>query len=244
MAGPRVYRGEAVAGAVASYAAAEQEMLEAVARLDEYLRAGARVDEPKMLGRLERGARHLDRHLGLRGRFARSVRAETRRFRKGSQGADLYAYLQAVARLSFAADRVRRKPREAAKAASQLAVSLSIHLASAANRTDLVRRFESGGADFAQFSAKLADALEERGVLRAAEFHRAANQAFDVGALWDGRAAIETKRVLAAASVASSAFACVLFVDSLRALGRYREAPYGRLVPIVAAILRRLGGHP
>ena len=229
---------------MASYAAAERDLLEAVARLDEVLRADARVDEPKLLARLERGARRLDRHLGLRGRLTRSVRAETRRLRKGSRGADLYAYLQAVARLSFAADRVRRNPRGAAKAASQLVVSLCIHLAAGANRGDLVWSFESGGADFAQFSAKLADVLEDRGVLRAAEFHRAANQAFDVGALWDGRAPVETRRVLAVASVASAAFACVLFVDSLKALGRYREAPYERLVPIVGAILRRLGRHP
>lgn len=219
-------------------------MLEAVAQLDEYLWAGARVDEPKLLARLERGARDLDGHLKLRGRLARSVRAQTRRFRKGAKGADLYTFLQTVARLSFAADRVGRRPREAAKAASEVAVSLCIHLASASNRLDLVRAFESGRTDFSEFSARLADALEERGVLRAGEVRRAANQAFDVGALWDGHASAQTKRILATASVASAGFACVLFVDALRAIGRYRETPYGRLVPVVAVILSRLGRHP
>lgn len=229
---------------MASYAAAEQRMLEAVAQLDDYLWAGARIDEPKLLVRLERGARGLDRHLKLRGRLARSVRAQTKRFRKGAQGADLYTFLQAVSRLSFAADRAIRRPRDAAKASSELAVSLCIHLASASNHADLVRTFESGRTDFAEFSAKLADVLEERGALRAGEFRRAANQAFDVGALWDGHASAEVKRILATASVASAGFACVLFVDALRAIGRYREQPYGRLVPMVAVILRRLGGHP
>ncbi len=219
-------------------------MLEAVSQLDEYLWAGARVDERRLLTRLERGARDLDRHLRLRGRLARSVRSQIRRFRRGTQGADLYTFLQAVACLSFAADRVVRRPREAVKAASQTTVSLCIHLASASNRADLVRAFESGHADFAEFSGKLADALEERGVLRAGEFRRAANQAFDLGALWDGHASAETKRILATASVASAGFACVLFVDALRAIGRYREMPYARLVPTVATILRRLGGHP
>jgi hypothetical protein len=176
---------------VASYAAAEQELLEAVAQLDEYLWGGARVDERRLLARLERGSRYLDRHLRVRGRLERPVRTMTRRFRKGTQGADLYTFLQAVVRLSFAADRVGRRPREAAKAASEVAVSLCIHLASAANRGDLVRAFESGRSDFAEFSGKLADALEQRGVLRAGDFRRSANQAFDVGALWDGHASAE-----------------------------------------------------
>lgn len=219
-------------------------MLEAVAQLDEYLWAGARVDEHRLLARLERGTRDLDQHLKLRGRLLRPVQTMTRRFRKGTQGADLYTFLQAVSRLSFAADRVTRRPRDAVKAASELTVSLCIHLASAANRGDLVRTFESGRTDFAEFSAKLADALEERGVLRAGEFRRAANQAFDVGALWGGHASQEAKRIMATASVASAGFACVLFVDALRAIGRYRETPWGRLVPIASTILRRLGRHP
>lgn len=229
---------------MASYAASEQRLLEAVAQLDDYLWGGARVDERRLLRRLERGARDLDRHLKLRGRLARSVRSQTRRFRKGTQGADLYTFLQAVARLSFAADRVGRRPRDAAKAASELTVSLCIHLALVSGRTDLVRSFESGRTDFGEFSGRLADAIEERGVLRAGEFRRSANQAFDVGALWEGHASPETRRVLATASVASAGFACVLFVDALRSLGRYRETPYGRLVPVVATALRHLGGHP
>ncbi len=229
---------------MASYAAAEQALLEAVAQLDDYLWSGARVHEGRLLARLERGARALDGHLKLKGRLARTVRNQIGRFRKGSQGADLYTFLQAVARLSFAADRIRRRPRESAKAASALSVSLCIHLASASGQSDLVRAFEGGRTDFAQFSARLADALEQRGVLRAGEFRRAANQAFDVGALWDGHASAESKRVWATASVASAGFACVLFVDALRAIGRYRETPYGRLGPAVATILGRLGGHP
>ena len=239
-----LYGMNAIAGRMVSYAAAEQRMLDAVSDLHDYLWAGGRVDEGKLRSRLERGVRDLDAHLRSRGRLLRSVRPLTRRFRKGSRGADLYTFLHAVSHLSFAADRVTRRPREAAKAASELVVSLCIHLASASDRLDLVESFEAGRTDFAEFSSKLADALEERGVLRAGELRRAANQAFDVRALWDGHASADAKRIMAAASVASAGFACVLFADALRSIGRYRKTPYAQMVPIVSTILRRAGGHP
>lgn len=229
---------------MASYSSVEKRTLAAIADLHDYLWGGARPKEAQLMARLEKGAQDLDRHLGGHGWTERAVRPMTKRFRKGTQGADLFTFLQAVAQLSFGADRVRRRPRESVKAASELAVSLSVHLASIAGRSDLIEGFETGHTDFAEFTSKLADALEERGVLRAGDFRRATNQAFDVRALWDHRLSNEAKRITAMASVASAGFACVLFVDALRALGRYRETPYGRLVPIVATILRGLGDHP
>jgi hypothetical protein len=219
-------------------------MLDAIAQLHNYLWAGARVSERKLLARLEGGARALDRHIRSRGTLVRAVRPICRRFHKKTQGADLYTFLQAVTHLSFAADRVIRRPKEAAKAASELAVSLCIHLASASKHFDLVVEFEAGRVDFAEFTSKLADVLEERGVLRAGEFRRAVNQAFDIRALWDGHASTDAKRIMAAASVGSAGFACVLLVDALRSIGRYRETPFGRMVPVVSAILRRAGTHP
>ena len=228
---------------MASNRAAEERFLVALSDLHDYLWSGAHYDESELLARLRLGARDLDHRIGARGRVERAVRPMLRRFRKVSEGADLFTFLHAVGHLAFASDRVRRKPKEAAKAGSRTAVSLSIHLASAAGRRDLTEAFETGATDFATYTSKLADALEERGVLRAGEFRRATNQAFDLHALWDGRASPETKRIMAAAGVTSAGLACVLFVDALRALGRYREWPYAQLVPIVATVLR-WGGHP
>ncbi len=229
---------------MASHAAAEQRLLDAVSDLHDYLWSGARLDERKLLTRLERGVRRLDAHVVARGRIVASVRPILRHFQRRTHGADLFAFLQATSHLAFAADRVVRRPKEATKASSEIVVSLCIHLASAAGRVDVVDAFEAGRSDFGEFTATLGDLLEERGVLRAQEFRRAANQAFDIQALWDGHAAPEAKRIMASASVASSAFACILFVDGLRALGRYRDEPYRRMVPIVYAILRRAARHP
>ncbi len=229
---------------MASYRAAEERLLGDVMELHDFLWGGARQNEARLLKRLRRDARDMDRHLGTRGRVERAVRPLLRRFQKVTDGPELFLFLHAVANLSAAADRVRRKPQEAAKAASEAAVSLCIHLASAAGRRSLTEAFETGQTDFAAYSSKLADALEERGVLRAGEFRRAANQAFDLHALWDRRASPEAKRIMAEASVASAALACVLFVDAMRALGRYRDAPHAQLVPVAAQVLRRSGGHP
>lgn len=229
---------------MASLASAERNLLSALSDLHDYLWAGARPDEARLLARLQRGARYLDRRLGGGRRVERAVRPMVRGFQKVTQGPDLFMFLQAVARLSFAADRVRRAPQESVKSASELAYSLCVHLASAAGRHELTEAFETGASDFAAYSSKLADALEERGVLRAGEFRRATNQAFDLRALWDARASSEAKRIMAATAVTSSGFACVLFVEALRTLGRYREPPYAHLVPLVATILGRLGGHP
>ncbi len=229
---------------MASYAEAERKLAASLKDLHDYLWGSGRAREAELLGRLLRGARDLDRHLGTHGRVERAVRPLTRRFHKVPQGADLFTFLQAVAGLSYAADRVRRKPREAAKAASELGVSLSIHLAASSGADSLVDAFEAGRQDFDEFGARLEDALESRGVLKAGEFTRAATLAFDVHALWDARASKETKRVMATAGVVAAGFACVVFVDALRSLGRYRDSPYARLVPLVAAILQDLGGQP
>lgn len=229
---------------MASYRAAELRLLGDVNELHDYLWGGARSDETKLLARLGRGARELDRHLGSQGRVERAVRPLLRHFRKVTDGPELFLFLHAVTNLSAAADRVRRQPEEASKAAREAAVSLCIHLASAAGRHSLTEAFETGETDFAAYSSKLADALEERGVLRAGEFRRAANQAFDLHALWDRRASPEAKRIMAEASLTSVALACVLFVDGMRALGRYRDAPHAQLVPVAAQVLRRSGGHP
>ena len=233
-----------VAGDMASFTVAEQRMLDALSDLHDYLWAGARFDEPKLLARLERVSRDLDRHAGLRGRLAGVVRRMSRRFRKVTHGADLYAFLHALAHLSMARDRVEGHPHDATRAASELVVSLCIHLASTSRHFNLVEAFEAGQVDFAEFTSKLADILEEHGVLRAGELRRAANMAFDLRALWDGHAPADAKRVMAAASVASAGLACVLFVDALRSIGRYRETPYGQLVPVASMILRPQRGHP
>ena len=227
-----------------SYAVAERRLASAIDDLRNYLWAGARPDERDLARRLMQGARALDRHHGTRGRVERAIRPMTRRFRRGSQGADLWTFLQAVAGLSYAADRVHRRPKEAAKAASGLTVSLSLRLGSAAGARELVDAFESGRDDFGEFIVRLQEALEARGVLRAAEFGRAANLAFDIHALWSGKASPHAKRVLATASVASAGFACVVFLAALRALGRYRETPYAFMIPAVAAVLEGLGGQP
>ncbi len=229
---------------MASYAASERALAVALHDLHDVVWAGARRDEAELLLQLERGARALDRHLGTRGRIERGVRPMTRSFLKASQGPDLFTFLHAASGLAYAADRVRRQPREAAKAASELAVSPSIRLASAAGAAGLADRFESGRTDFGEFSAQLVETLEERGVLRAREFGHAANLAFDVHALWNRKLPAGKKRILATTSVSAAGFACIVFVDALRSLGRYRETPYGRLVPVVAAILEGLGGHP
>lgn len=229
---------------VASYAVAERRLAVAIRDLHDYLWTGARANERELLARLLKGARALDRHLRTRGRVERAIRPLVHRFQKVTQGPDVFVFLQAIAGLSYAADRVRRNPREAAKASSELAVSLAIRLASAAGAHALVDAFEAGRHDFGEFGERLQDALEGRGVLRAAEFTRAANLAFDMNALWDSRASPATKRVTATAGVVAAGFSCIVFVDALRALGRYREIPYGRLVPLVAAILDRAGGQP
>ncbi len=203
--------------------------------------AGARQVEGRLLRRIGAGARNLDEHLGTKGAIVRAVRPLLRDFQRVTTGPDLFTFLRAVTSLASAADRVTRQPREAARHASELAVSLTVHLASAADRRDLAEGFESGRNDFAEFSGVLTEALEQHGVLRAREFGRAANVVFDVNALWDKGATKDVQRISAAAAVASSAFGCVLFVEALRSLGRYRDVPYRSLVPVVGRILHRLG---
>lgn len=230
--------------AMSSFAAIDGRLSAAVDALHDYVWARARISEPRLLARLDRGARALDRSMGLRGMLVAGARPLLRRFRRETTGADLFMFLKAASDLSAAVRWSRSNPRQAAKRASELAVSLAIHLASASGRSDLVESFEAGTKDFGAFSSQLADVLEQRGALRAGEFRRAVNGAFDVRALWDQKASGDARVIAATASAVFAGYACVLFVDALKALGKYRRTPYARLVPVTRRLVARLGGHP
>ena len=215
-----------------------------VGLLHDHLWGGRRQDEGQLLRRILRDTDALDRRIGARGSLRAGVRPLIREFGDAEVAEDLYTFLAVAAELDAAVAAARRSPRRAAKLASRLAVSLCIHLASVADRFDLVREFEAGSVDFGTFTDRLEDALEDRGVVRAGDFCRAAEMAFDANALWDERADPDVKRVAAWSAVVSAALAACLLVDALRPLGRCRDPPYGRLSPLVARILVRMGGHP
>lgn len=227
-----------------SFAVLDRTLSSAISDLHDYLWAGKRLEEKALLGRLERGAADLDLAVGARGAIASAVRPLVRDFRKYPTGPDLFTFLDAATNLSAAVEYFRRRPKLSAARASSLAVSLSIGLAAAADRFDLVETFEGGKTDFSEFTSRLADVLEEKGVLRAGEFRRAVNEPFDVNALWDPRASKDAQRIAALASTTSVAFACVLYVDALRALGRYRPVPFAKLTPAARRILDRLARQP
>lgn len=229
---------------MAAFPRIDRSLAAAVGDLHDYLWTGKKLDDRKLLARLESAAVALDRHVRARGAIAGGVRPLVRHFNRTTMGADLFTFLETASDLSAAVELSRRNPKQAAKRASGLAVSLSIHLAASVDRFDLVEAFESGKTDFAAFTSALADVLEGRGVLRAGEFRRAVNTAFDVNALWDPNDARELQRIAVLASIGSVGFAAGLLVDALRNLGLYREVPYGKLVPAVDRILGRLGGHP
>jgi hypothetical protein len=228
---------------MASFSQIDRSLASAVSDLHDYLWAGKKLPEARLLERLERGAKDLDRFVGARGAIASGIRPLLQDFRKHPTGPDLFTFCEAVCDLSAAVEYGVRDPKAAVTRASNLAVSLAIGLASAADRFDLVEEFEGGTTDFSEFTSRLADVLEEKGVLRAGEFRRAVNGPFDINALWDAQATKDAQRIGAIASAASAGLACVLYVDALRALGRYREAPYAKLVPATRRILERLGGH-
>ena len=227
-----------------SFPALDRSLRRAVRDLHDVLWTGKTMDETVLVARLERGVRDLDGWAGARGRIASGVRPLLHPFRPRPSGGDLFTYLDTVSNLAAAAAYVRTKPRESARRASDLAVSLSIGLASAADSFHLVEVFESGGTDFGAFADGLAGVLEQKGAIRAKEFRRATEEAFDLHALWDERAPRDAQQVTALACVGCAALSAQLFAEGLKALGRYRNVPYDRLVPSVRRILDRLGRHP
>ncbi len=229
---------------MASFAALDRSLSSDVSQLHDYLWAGKKLSERDLLVRIERDAERLERHVRARGAITSAVRPLVRPFSRIPSGPDLYTFLHAVAGMSAAVEARRTRPKTAVARASGVAVSMSIGVASAADRFDLVEEFEGGRADFAQFTSRLADVLEEKGALRAGEFRRAVNQSFDLNALWDPRAPRDAQQVVALAAVASAGLACALYVDGIRSLGRYRAVPFAKLVPAVRRILDRLGHQP
>ncbi len=227
-----------------SFAAIDRALSSGVSDLHDYLWAGKKFQEKALLARLGHAASDLDRYVRARGAITSAVRPLLRSFVKYPTGPDLFTFLDAVECVSAAVESCRTRPKHAAARAGSLAGSLSIGIASAADRFDLVEAFEGGKTDFGEFTSQLADVLEEKGVLRAGEFRRAVNQAFDVNALWDANASKDVQRIAAVAATGSVALACVLYVDAIRSLGKYRPVPFGKLAPAVQRILDRRGGHP
>lgn len=232
------------AGAMARRQVPERGIVATVGLLHDHLWGGRRQEEGQLLRRILRDTDALDRRIGARGALRAGVRPLIPEFGDAEAAGDLYTFLAVVGELDAAVASLRPAPRQAARLASRLAVSLSIHLASAADRFDLVREFEAGRVDFGAFAGRLADALEDLGAVRAGEFRRAVEMAFDANALWDERADPDVQRVAAGSAVASAGLASCLAVDALRPLGRCRDPPFGRVPPLVARILARSGGHP
>ena len=229
---------------MASFPALDRSLQRAVRDLHDVLWTGKPMDETGLVARLERGVRDLDRWAGAHGTIASGVRPLLHPFRPRPSGGDLFTYLDTISNVAAAVAYVRTKPRESARRASELAVSLSIGLATAADSFHLVEAFESGGTDFGGFAERLAEVLEQKGAIRAKEFRRATEEAFDLHALWDGRASRDAQCVTALACVGCAALSAELYAEGLKALGRYRKVPYDRLVPAVRRILDRLGKHP
>lgn len=229
---------------MATFSTIDRRLADAVQGLHDHLWHAPRKDETVLLRRIEQSAVALDRYVRGRGAISSGVRPLTRRFQKVPGGADLFEFLTVVSSLAGAIETHRRKPKEAAHRCSRAVVSLSIHLASAADRFDLVEAFEGGTSDFLGFTSALADVLEQKGVVRAGEFKRVANSVYDIHALWDDRGSKDGHQVAAVAAIGSMAYAATLFLAALRELGRYQEVPYGRLVPAMRRLLDRLGAHP
>jgi len=122
--------------------------------------------------------------------------------------------------------------------------SIAIGLASASDNFHLVEEFKGGVTDFPEFMTRLADVLEERGVIEAGELKRAANLAYNVHAMWDERRSAESAGISAFAAIGAAGFATALHVDALRALGRYQDVPHKKLPPAIHHILKRSGAHP
>ena len=226
------------------FAAIDRPLRRAIRDLHDTLWTGRALDERDLVGRLERGISRLDAWAGGRGRIASGVRPLLHPLRLRPAGSDLYTYLDAVSGVAACVAYATTKPRDSARRASDLAVSLSIALSSAADSFDLVEAFESGSSDFGAFAQSLADVLEEKGAVRAKEFRRATEEAFDLHALWDPRWSRDAQRLAALAALGCVVLSTQLYVEALRALGRYRKVPHERLVPAVRRIVDRTGKHP
>jgi hypothetical protein len=228
---------------VPSFGPIDRSLRRAVKDLHDFLWTGKTFEEAGLVRRLERSARDVDAYLGARGRISRGVRPLLRPFKKYPSGPELYTFLDTVSNLSAAVELARRSPRESANRAKELVVSLSIGLASHADSFHLVDAFESGKTDFDAFASDLAKVLEGRGMVRAREFRRLTEETFDLQALWDNGWSRDVQRTAAVASIGCAGLAAVLYVEALKALGKYREVPYRELGPVVQTILNRIGGQ-
>ncbi|OGS48424.1 MAG: hypothetical protein A3K68_01410 [Euryarchaeota archaeon RBG_16_68_13] len=228
---------------MSSFTRLDKALTASVNDLHDHLWTKAAKDEAALLRRLETYSADLDRHLGTRGAIARSVRPLTRPFKKYPGGKDLFEFLHTIGHLAAAVELRPRRPRDAAKRAAEVVTSHAIGLAAAADSFHLVEAFEAGKSTFLEFTAALADVLEEKGVVFAGEFKRTSNAAYDVNAVWDEDWPKEFGLVASAQVIVAAGFATALYVEALRALGQYHEIPHARLVPVVRRIVDRIGAH-
>lgn len=227
---------------MASAAILDRRVVKPVHDLHDYLWTGAKHDEGKLLQRLGDAAKTLDRHLGARV-VSKAVRPLIRGFDRRASGADLFTFLWSLGNLVVAAEVRGRDPKEAIRRANEVVLSNSIHLAAASGRFDLVETFEGGKSDFDAFQASLAQALEDRGVLQAEEMRRLATAVYDRNATWRSDRPRDFQALALSAAIGDAALHSALLADALRALGRYRDAPYDGLVPALRRLVDRLGAH-
>ena len=229
--------------AMASFPSLDRRWSSAVNALHDHLWVTPSKDEAGLLRRLGACASELDRHLGTKGLIAGGVRPVLRDFKKYPGGKDVFEFLHSTTNLAAGVAYRTKRPREAAKRASEVVSSLAIGLSSASDSFHLVDAFQSGKSDFMDFTTRLADVLENRGFALAGEFKRGANATYNVHAIWDDSWSKDFQALAVLDGIGSAAHVCALHVEALRVLGGYHEAPYGRLAPAVRRIVERIGTH-
>ncbi|MGQ0798037.1 MAG: hypothetical protein ACT4OI_09300 [Methanobacteriota archaeon] len=228
---------------MAAFATLDRDLTDATEDLHDYLWTGAKHDEKALLARLEAGAGGLDRYLGTDGLLADAVRPLAVAFEPRGIGPDLFTFLHVVGNLAGAVEGRAHDAKEAARRASEVVVSNSIHLAAAAGRFEIVEAFESGKTDFQSFQENLRDVLTDRGVLPARDLPRAANLAYDLHATWDDERPEDARLVAATGAIVNAGLHAHMMVDALRDLGRYRDPPFAALAPAIRKMFDRLGAH-
>ena len=166
--------------------------------------------------RLAAEAKALDAFLGAGGRLARPAAKLAKASGEGA-GESLFELLYHAYHLTAATEHIRKGDSKGAGEHVAWAVEgMSIGVAVAAGRFDLVDRWEHGKADFETYAGRLADVLQAKGVSRAGDFKRVLVAARTFAKQRDS---IEARDLAARAAIADAAWLAVTSVSIRRVLG-------------------------
>lgn len=202
---------------------------------------GALKEDTPVQANLIQAAAALDRTAGFNGRLIEEVQFVDLGLKREPRFERLFDTVASLWELYQGVQKANRGDHEAVARHSLRAIEGGlVHLAASLEHFDWVVAQQEGKSSFKDYSSRIADALEEKGVASAGIYKRLVNSLYENHTQWKGHVPPAAARAAAAFALTTAIWVMALYVEILKKIDRYADHPYACLVPLSGQLLGQI----